>query len=519
MNGHNLHTRLARLAWPVLLAFLSFAAALNGGCNSGPVVSADTSAVSHVKIADVRHLSPPVVGTHRSYKIDQWMPLADDRVAVTFFTLDIATTAPHSVKVQLVDQASGVTTPLVSIPEADGFGDLDLDNHDPLLTDDMTDLLQKGYSLFWHVDGLNDSSLMHRYGFAVCEDALGEVSTLHAFVSETAAGSPLAGDTIEIVKGFFYMAAIGDSAMWGNGLRDEDKFSTLVAQTIERETGLKVIRQVLAVSGASIVPADDDHVCTYRCSGEVPTAWTSITLQAQSIEHPEAMNLILMDGCGNDVTLAKILSPLTKEEDLIERTERFCGEEMTNLLVLVRSLAPQTPIVVTGYFPFISMDSGTQGAGQVASTQNIPVGEDDITEDILEGMSASSETFHGKSSEQLQLAVASAAELTGFQAPMVFVDAGFGPENATAASEAWLWGLTVGEALQKQLNLDITVIPEDPLLEFRLEDCIKPGVQPDVLTCVYGSVAHPNVAGARAYADAIVDELRRINLLEEEPQP
>ena len=39
-------------------------------------------------------------------------------------------------------------------------------------------------------------------------------------------------DRIELVREFFYMATIGDSLMWGNGLRDEDKFPTLVANEI-----------------------------------------------------------------------------------------------------------------------------------------------------------------------------------------------------------------------------------------------------------------------------------------------
>jgi Bacterial Ig domain len=50
----------------------------------------------------------------------------------------------------------------------------------------------------------------------------------------------------------FYMLAIGDSVMWGQGLKNETKFHSLVENHIEKNTGLEVNKTVLAHSGAVI---------------------------------------------------------------------------------------------------------------------------------------------------------------------------------------------------------------------------------------------------------------------------
>ena len=61
--------------------------------------------------------------------------------------------------------------------------------------------------------------------------------------------------------------------MWGNGLLERDKTSSIVAQEIEKSTGRKVIRTVYAMSGATLSRTPIDQECTFRCSGEVPTAY------------------------------------------------------------------------------------------------------------------------------------------------------------------------------------------------------------------------------------------------------
>ena len=488
---------------PFVLLFLL------AGCDVDVPGAHGDSSVSRVLISGTELLTPPIIGNQRVYTRDHSFTCGSEGQNCSDFRLTVKTTCPEELKIRLVDEDLGVSAQLTRV---NGTGVDEQGVSATELPDEASTALARGEGVFWIVQGEN-AGLDYEVVLVIPDELFGPFNRLDAFVSQTSDGSPLRGDSIDLVNGFFYLAALGDSAMWGNGLREQDKFSYLVAQTIQQETGLKVIRRVSAISGSSIIPVEEDYVCRVKCTGEVPTVRTSITLQAQSMPFPDQMDLILLDGCGNDVTLTKILSPLTTTEDLEERTERFCQGEMINLLVLVRSLAPNTPIVVTGYFPFVSLDSGAEEVGQFAQTQNLPGADNDGQDDILIAMAANSETFYSKSRHHLAIAVETASAMTEYLSPIVFADTQFDPENSTFAPEAWLWGVTTGESVLEQLGVDWELVPEDPLFQYRLSACLEDEVLPDPISCVYASIAHPNPEGANAYTTEIVGKLREIGVL------
>lgn len=486
------------------------------GCDSDPVSKSTPPPASapadysQVIVLDTEFLRPAPFGDIDAKAPDNWVsanpenPKAE-RMAQFFVT--VATNQPEGLNVRLMDSQSGSTSRLRRVAQPKGS-----EAFLPLR-------VQTGS--FWLTEDVPASDpLAHRIAVLIPRAMLTANTWLEVFVSETDTGDPIYGDRIRLTRGFFYLAALGDSAMWGNGLRESDKFSTLVARQIEQETGQKVIRLVYAVSGAQIVPTEDAGICTEPCFGEVPTGVTPITVQAHMMQHPELMDLILLDGCGNDVGIPAIISPLTDLADLEQTTRDFCETEMIGLLEEVRTLAPQAHIVVTGYFPFVSTESIESGAAELAIVLGVSGEELDEVSDPLVAMATNSAVFHTVSSESLAVAVATANEMAGGEPMIAYADPGYGPENAVFASDPWLWQMTTNPELLALFDFDLRLFPEDPLLDARMATCREPDVAPELISCIYGSVAHPNPAGARAYAEAIIEALRTLDVLPPElPSP
>ena len=189
---------------------------------------------------------------------------------------------------------------------------------------------------------------------------------------------------------------------------------------------------------------------------------------------------------------------------------------MINLLEKVRGLAPQAHIVVTGYYPFLSTESIESGAAELTFVFGI-AGEDlDEVSDPPAAMAANSAVFHTVSSESLAAAVAAVNGRTEGEPMIAYADPGYGPENAVFASDPWLWEMTTNPELLDIFDFDLRLFPEDPLLDIRMAACGEPDVAPDLISCIYASVAHPNPAGARAYAEAIIEALRDVEVLPNE---
>ncbi len=370
-------------------------------------------------------------------------------------------------------------------------------------------LLREGRGVAWHDSSNGD--LEHRFALLVPQGLLSAFTRLGMFTSVADDGTAIGLADLELVRDFFYLAIIGDSIQWGNGLEEDDKMSVRVTEVIEHETGRRVIRQRYAHAGARIVPAEGDAICEMNCSGEVPTASTSITAQADLIQRPDLIDLILMDGCINDLGFGMIINPLTADEELIGLTEQFCREEMATLLRKVRGLAPQAHIMVTGYFQIVGPDSDIFALrtwammyGFITEGGDLPLVDELVHQSVI---------FRDVAHESLRAAVEQVNRETGAEPLIAFADPAFGPENAVFAPEKWLWSLTSVPELIAGFDFDLALFPEDPRQDFRLERCFEPEAIDATLFCLYSSVGHPNPSGARAYADAIIRGLRDLGVL------
>ena len=501
---------------------LGMAAALLGGC----AISAEPPMPTSVFLLGSEMLDSPVVSAPGVFKLGNLAAISDDNVvagrAAGFF-VTIGSRDAQAVAMRLVDLDTSAVSSFERIPSPVTASERTLGLNAHPFSAQSRQLLTEGMGVFWIATGDGEDngvaaagSVQDRFGVLIPEALLTPFTRVEVFTDVLADGTPYAPATFELVQDFFYMAVIGDSVQWGNGLREPDKMSSLAAATIERETGRKVVMQRYAQSGARILPADGDSICEVNCVGEVPTASTSITVQADLIQSPELVEFVLMDGCINDVEVGAILDSAVPEEELADRTSQFCGEEMTTLLRKVRGIAPSSRIVVTGYYHLVGDESDLFGMLQWSVTQEVEQAEDD--QEAEEGTWV--DTLARRSTLFVETAHAGLveavdrinAEANG-EAVAAFADAGIGPEHAVFTEDRWLWSMAVETDLLGDLNVGLELFPEDPLQEFRASNCLEPDVVYDFLFCLYDSVGHPNVEGARAYADAIVEVLRSLHVL------
>ena len=534
--------------------------ALGGGCALQPeTLPADDAAMyAPVFLVDTEQLEPPAVGVAAAFtpttlhEIEQDDPVA---VRAAGFFLTFATAAPESLTLRMVDRESGTETVLTAIGPPESDAERLLAAQPRAFNDASCSILRGGGGCYWPTDSGAVDASAYRVGVLIPEESLVSGVQLEAFTLQAGDGTPVGAASIELVSGFFYLAVIGDSVQWGNGLREEDKMSALVATTVQSETGRRVIQQRYAHSGAKILSAEGDGICEVNCNGEVPHVRTSILVQAQQIERPDLIDLVLMDGCINDVGVWTILDPFVPEEELAELTRQYCADEMAVLLEEVHAIAPQARIVVTGYFQIVGPDSDlfaletwletqtlaesessepsdeTDNAADEADSEVSEPADDDASvaaaedeaeavenvEALIDVFTSRSVVFHETAHTALASAVEAANTAIGSDPVIAFADPGFGPENAVFAPDPWLWSLTEDDTVFEGLDVGLALFPEDPITRYRLTACFDTDAIGDLIGCIFQSVGHPNPAGARAYADAILEQLLQLGLLPEPP--
>ena len=303
----------------------------------------------------------------------------------------------------------------------------------------------------------------------------------------------------------FRMVTLGDSIMWGQGLRESEKFSTQVQQWLETTVGRSVQLDVFAHSRAVIAP-DEAHDRQPPKPGEVPDRHPSITAQAACVPHPEDVDLVMIDGGINDMGAQHIVNPLhvTDLNWIRERAFWGCGK-MEDLLA--RAVLPRFTkacVVVTGYYPLISgasdplrlADLIARLCPEVVGAVSTAIGA------LLAPLAAQSRAWADASDEALHQAVEAANRKFHESTPQIPPSAPraravlaripFGPEHCYAAPATGLWLL--GE--------------EDSVAEQRRGQCRQ--FAPLDPLCPFEPAFHPNRHGAEVYAKAVTTQLEAL---------
>ena len=486
----------------------------------GPVLPAlttssdNTADQGRLLLLDTEGLEPAYDGNQRTYKpgpaeaVDPDDPSAGQ---ANGFFLRVATNQPDSLVLWINDEQRRASSPLVRVTGPTYEPEFKEAAKPRPFNQKVRDYLREGNGVYWVTrDADLDQPFANEVAILVPQDLLSPFSTLRvsaAVVHDT----PVHTVDIRLVNDFFYMAVVGDSVQWGNGLMEPDKMSTIVAEQIETALSRKVIVQRLAQNGAEIVPTQWDAVCPIGCYGEVPLVYSSITTQVRALDQPDRLDLILLNGCINDVGLDTILNPFSTAEEVIERTSQYCGMEMATLLHTVRAQAPQAAVVVTGYYPIVSELSDPFGIERLAAIQGYA--EPEAAADAVAQLTMTTTLFATTANDAIAQAVDQVNETYADTTAIRFADPQFKPENAVFAPESWLWGMTSETDLVGFLDLGFDVFPEDPVHEIRLKVCATRYGLDSLLICAYASVGHPNTDGANAYANAVVTQLKATGLI------
>jgi hypothetical protein len=324
--------------------------------------------------------------------------------------------------------------------------------------------------------------------------------------------------------GSFEMLVIGDSIIYGQGLREENKFYNLVKSWLQTELKRDVILNVKAHSGARISLHEDDLTGMRRggisdtkfYNHEVPMSFPSIESQINLAEkdykNPQTVDLIMLTGGITDLIVADILNGKGDDAQLKTEIVKYCGDSMFSLLEKSAAVFPNAKIVVIGYFPPISSKSkGSKVFNAMLELYSFPrllkpLANNVLTRQFLRGMKKRairrSQIWAADSTREFQTAI---AKLNGkFDKPRAFfVQSPINDENTYATKNSLLWEMGKNgksddetfDARKTACTADLKEINAATKLNYPQRFCELSGL------------GHPDIEGSKAYAEAVKDKL------------
>ncbi len=335
----------------------------------------------------------------------------------------------------------------------------------------------------------------------------------------------------------FQMLAFGDSVMWGQGLEKEQKFSYLVKNWLDKKIP-NVKFENFAHSGATInkpTKKEKDYEIknpNENFAGEIPTSFPIIKDQvANSNYRADEVKLILVDGGANDMSkLTSLLLPHSANKliNMVETVKFFghqinfadyekkIGTAMGELLTQIADKYKYARIIVTGYYPIITEGTSPDELFNIISNlfeenspqdklltaiikpiKNNPLRKNKYYTDVVE----SSEIWYTESNRHIEAQVKKLNETNkltdsnrAFFAKVNFDDHGYNAEDT------FLWKLE-GKAKTDDKLRDARKTICSPTNDHKFTP------EFDYQVCKRAGLFHPNVKGAEAYFEAIIELL------------
>ena len=361
-------------------------------------------------------------------------------------------------------------------------------------------------------------------------------------VTASTAVADCASDSKPASDSPLHMLVIGDSIMWGQGLREDEKFSSRLKCWLQEKTRREVSVHLEAHSGAVISAASASPLPFTSRNGEVNLTTPTINEQ---LDHAvefyrgdrSSPALILMNGCINDVGVKSLLTASNSIEEIHARVEKSCNQDMSALLQRVRKSFPESYVVVTSYYPIVSPLTADNAFIRllVKSLNNQKNSSQRLSDkEIRARLIALSNEWYQTSTASLAAAVAKTNADSGLDpaSPRVlFVEIQFGPEHVFAAPDTLLWNFIFGSTNLSGFRKVIILITfgtaaykaNDHVRDSRIKSCDETFKKPKgvkeskseearrkdlFLICRYASLGHPNQMGALIYTEAIKGKLQ-----------
>ena len=338
-----------------------------------------------------------------------------------------------------------------------------------------------------------------------------------------------------------HMLVLGDSIMWGQGLKQERKFWWRVKCWLEDKTGRAVREKVVAHSGAHIDNPSTTPPKFTSTDGEVNLPFPTVNQQLDNVlefygNRRSKVDLVLVDGCINDVDVRNLLDATTSPEWLRERITGPCRRGMQALLRRITSSFPNAQVLVTGYYRIVSSetDDNVFLRQLVKKNSTKPEARQMTDRQMRDRLITISELWYEVSTASLEDAVKRVnADLEARDLPprITFVEIEFSPEHSFAAAHTLLWNFVFASTNLSGVRKVIIALsfgtaaykPNDDVRESRVKSCNETFKRPKgikeskdekkyredhLLMCRYASLGHPNQMGALIYAEAIKGKLQ-----------
>jgi lysophospholipase L1-like esterase len=346
--------------------------------------------------------------------------------------------------------------------------------------------------------------------------------------------SPSGGDPL-------HMLVIGDSIMWGQGLRDDEKFSSRVKCWLQEKTEREVKVHMEAHSGAVISGSASAQSAFTSINGEVNMTSPTINDQLDHAvqfykQNQTSPALILMNGCINDIGVKNLLAASTPLEDLRTQARLNCGEKMQLLLRRVKDSFPQAQVVVTGYYPIVSVQTADNAFLRLLVKKlnnQRPEARKMSDKEMRARLVAISDEWYKASTASLVEAVMKINVANSDSPTVLFAEIQFGPEHVFAAPETLLWTFLFASTKASGFAKVVVLLSfgtaaykaNDHMRESRIKSCEQTFKKPkDIketkkqkedredlfLICRYASLGHPNNVGALIYTEAIKGQLLQL---------
>ena len=330
----------------------------------------------------------------------------------------------------------------------------------------------------------------------------------------------------------FNLLVLGDSIAWGQGLRDEHKAWYQVKTLLEQSAGRKVLERVEAHSGAVIgSPGDSGGNPVPPQDGEVNRGLPSVNHQIdnalRSYADPGEVDLVLVDGCINDLDARRLLNAANTPEGIHELAEQKCGPPVEALLSRITTSFPKAHVIITGYYPILSeqteSDLFMRALMKRFYTGTAPMNDKQLRTRLID----ISREWYLTTNQMLAAATSKVdAQLAakGSRQRTLFAGIAFVPEQSFAAPQSRLWGFDAS-FLRKLLVIltlgRVTLKTNDEQRNQRNTSCKETFPRPAgetkdqerarenrIMLCRLAAIGHPNREGASMYAEAINKQLK-----------
>jgi hypothetical protein len=325
----------------------------------------------------------------------------------------------------------------------------------------------------------------------------------------------------------FELLVIGDSLIFGQGLKEENKFYTLVKNWLQTELKREVKLNLKAHSGARISLRSEDlnglkrggkNDETYY-NREVPLAFPSIESQIKiarkDYENPQNVDLIMLTGGITDLEVPDILNGKGDEAKLKADIVKYCRDSMFNLLEQSANTFPNAKIIVIGYYPPLSPKSkGGKIFNAMLELYKIPrllkpIANNVLTRQFLQGLKKRaikrSQIWVEDSDREFQNAVTELNEKLD-KPRAFFVQSPINEENCYGTKNSLLWEMgkkgktndEIYDARKIGCSIELDEITKTTKLNYSHRFCELSGL------------GHPNIEGSKAYAEAVKDKLKQV---------